>query len=232
MLAALPQGKHWTVEDLIDPRLVNGFRFVKRHNGTNFQGYVSRRVAPGDGPGTRVTEFCGLDRSTPEEAAQDSCDYFNGLTPEPALRAVPSPFQETTVERTLTEKATFAARESEVEREYERTHALMVRDLAAYLTGLGHDVISFRVAPEGENSRPADVFDKTTSTLFEVKRDGHREFWTAIGQAKWYRANSDYPYCNIVILVPSRPVDSLLALAAAEGIVVWWPNTVGGYAFS
>lgn len=73
--------KFWTIEDLRNPKRVSGFNRVGRIT-PNKSGKVYYEATLETGPkrgGTSGATKRGPCRKTPEEAAQDYCDYANGL---------------------------------------------------------------------------------------------------------------------------------------------------------
>lgn len=111
--------------------------------------------------------------------------------------------------------------------ETERREAKLVRAFRDYLRGAGHKVVRFKIKPDGElRAIYTDVYDETLDMMLEAKGGVTREeFRMAIGQlADYCRFRSE---ANKGILVPERPRDDLMALAASQGITVVWPENDG-----
>jgi hypothetical protein len=114
--------------------------------------------------------------------------------------------------------------------EAERREAKLVLQYGAWLRSEGHSVARLRVVPKGER-KPlfSDLWDKTTNTVIEAKGTGTREaLRMAIGQLVDYtRFIPRGP--NQAILLPAKPRDDLMSLAAAAGVEVIWRTPAGDF---
>jgi hypothetical protein len=87
----------------------------------------------------------------------------------------------------------------------------------------GHDLRRLRI-PIGGNFVEPDLFDATTSELFEAKKSAARKYVrTAIGQVLDYTHNANLlgMKARPAILLPSRPAQGLLGLCASLSISVY-----------
>jgi hypothetical protein len=112
--------------------------------------------------------------------------------------------------------------------EAERHEQTLVRSLAAHLQRQGHEVCRLLLWPK-EEAAPlfCDLYDKTTSTLFEAKGTVSRPaIRMAIGQlADYMRLISPSPEARVMLL-PERPRQDLVLLAQSQGIFILYPSGV------
>ncbi len=107
--------------------------------------------------------------------------------------------------------------------EAERREAALVTAFARHLSDRGHRICRQRIVPPGEH-KPlyTDLYDATDDLLVEAKGTVSREaVRMAIGQLADY--GRFVPARQRGILLPSKPRPDLLALAAAEDVIVIWP---------
>lgn len=94
-----------------------------------------------------------------------------------------------------------------------------------HLLKQGHEVSRLKIVPEDE-AKPlfADLFDRTTNTLFEAKGSVERgAIRMAVGQLLDYRRFVDPPP-RLAVLLPSEPRCDLRALLASAGVEIVWRN--------
>jgi hypothetical protein len=110
--------------------------------------------------------------------------------------------------------------------EAERREQKLVLSFGDYLEAQGHETCRLQFSPPGEAALLfCDLFDKTARTLYESKGTVTRAaVRMAIGQLADY-ARLVEPRPERAILLPERPRDDLLALAASENIGVVWPES-------
>lgn len=93
----------------------------------------------------------------------------------------------------------------------------------SWLRSKGHDLRRLRI-PIGGNFVEPDLFDATTSELFEAKKSAARKYVrTAIGQVLDYTHNAKLLKMEArpAILLPSKPAQDLLALCVSLSISVY-----------
>ncbi|WP_261575340.1 hypothetical protein [Frankia gtarii] len=104
-----------------------------------------------------------------------------------------------------------------------RREANLVRDYAAYLRSLGHDVCRKQILPLNElGPLFTDLYDETSGELVEAKGAVTREaIRMGIGQLLDYRRFIE-PAPRLILLVPSEPRPDLLNLCASVDVNVVW----------
>lgn len=125
------------------------------------------------------------------------------------------------VQEQWTEKAFVAP--SGKEYEAERREQKLVLAFCEHLLAQGHEVSRLKIVPQGE-AKPlfADLFDRTTNTLFEAKGTVERgAIRMAIGQLLDYGRFVE-PTPRMAVLLPSCPREDLCALLAHAGIELVW----------
>ena len=214
-----------------DQRMVQGNRAVRDHRDEGRELHV---FDVRGGSGTYMGEFEYVDYYTadaPEtgDGPIRSVIVFRlrplsrdeGLTPARITRADADRMKEVPVEQHLTERMMIEPNREPYEAE--RREQELVREYMAMLLGRGHDICRFQLQPEGE---PAplfcDLYDRTEGVLYEAKGSISRPaFRMAIGQLADYARLID-PLPQKRILLPERPREDLLRLAAGLGIGVIW----------
>jgi hypothetical protein len=112
--------------------------------------------------------------------------------------------------------------------EAERREQQLVWTLANQLEQMGHETCRLQFRPDGEAAPLfCDLYDKTTSTLYEAKGTVTRPAMRmAIGQLADYSRLVSSPTQRVVLL-PEQPRDDLLKLAASQEIEVVWRTQDG-----
>jgi hypothetical protein len=129
--------------------------------------------------------------------------------------------EEVPIEDQWTEKAFVAP--SRKECEAERTEQALILAFRDHLLAQGHEVTRLKIVPACE-AKPlfSDLFDRTTSTLYEAKGSVERgAIRMAIGQLSDYGRFVE-PAARRAVLLPSRPREDLCELLAHAGVGLVW----------
>jgi hypothetical protein len=112
-----------------------------------------------------------------------------------------------------------------------RREAALSDAYEAYLTGMGHQVLRWKLALPGEAAvLYSDLYDVTTNELYEVKSSEDRKsIRLAIGQLLDYSRHVTRPGPRLTVLLPSLPSPDLVDLLLTCGIGCVYP--LGGGAF-
>ena len=105
----------------------------------------------------------------------------------------------------------------------ERTEQALVVAFRDHLIAQGHEVSRLKIVPPGE-AKPlfADLFDRSTNTLFEAKGTVERgSIRMAVGQLLDYRRFLD-PAPRLTVLLPTEPREDLRGLLQSAGVDVVW----------
>ena len=136
------------------------------------------------------------------------------------------------VEEQWTEKTFVNPSREPIEAERrEQTLVLAYRD---FLRRQGHSVSRNKIVPPGEH-KPlfTDLYDQTTSTLYEAKGTVTRNaIRTAIGQLADYKRFIPGGPKALAVLLPSEPRQDLLELLHAEDVTAVWPDETATFAAS
>jgi hypothetical protein len=203
-------------------RLFHGARGVVHYEGefeldARQPWYTTDAPETGDGPVRSVIVFRLRPLDTSPKPGQTKLDaVLNG-----------SVASEVPVEEQWTERA--FVNPSREPYEAERREQAIVLSLRDHLRRLDHDVCRLKIVPPGE-AKPlfSDLYDKTTTTLFEAKGTVERgAIRMAIGQLADYKRFVDGGAAKLAVLLPARPRQDLLELLQAEGIDTVWPEAGG-----
>ncbi len=107
--------------------------------------------------------------------------------------------------------------------EAERREQALLAAFRDHLLGQGHEVSRLKIVPAGE-ARPlfADLIDRTTNTLFEVKGTVERgSVRMAVGQLLDYSRFLEPPP-QLAVLLPAQPREDLRAFLKSAGVALVW----------
>jgi hypothetical protein len=125
------------------------------------------------------------------------------------------------IEERWTEKAFLGpAQKPDVAERREHDLVMAFRD---HLLSEGHDVVRLKIVPSGE-AKPlfADLFDRSTNTLFEAKGTVERgSIRMALGQLLDYRRLLE-PAPRLAVLLPTAPREDLRDYLQSAGVELVW----------